>query len=52
MISGLKHYPAMRDSGVPWLGDVPESWNVLRGKRLFTPRTELARANDIQLSAT
>jgi hypothetical protein len=22
MIGGLKRYPAMRDSGVPWLGDV------------------------------
>lgn len=26
----LKPYPAMRDSGVSWLGDVPEHWEVQR----------------------
>ena len=24
MIDGLKPYPAYKDSGVPWLGQVPE----------------------------
>jgi type I restriction enzyme S subunit len=28
MIDGLKPYPAMKDSGVPWLGQVPEHWEV------------------------
>lgn len=28
MIAELKPYPAMKDSGVPWLGEVPEHWNV------------------------
>lgn len=28
MIDGLKPYPAMKDSGVPWLGEVPERWEV------------------------
>ena len=28
MIADLKHYPAMKDSGVEWLGDVPEHWEV------------------------
>ena len=28
-------YTAYRPSGVPWLGDVPEHWGVLRGKALF-----------------
>jgi len=28
MIDGLKPYPAMKDSGVPWLGEVPEHWEV------------------------
>lgn len=27
---GLKPYPAMKDSGVPWLADVPEHWEVRR----------------------
>jgi len=28
MITGLKPYPTMKDSGVPWLGEVPEHWDV------------------------
>ncbi|MFN8545029.1 MAG: restriction endonuclease subunit S [Candidatus Binatia bacterium] len=28
MIDGLKPYAAMKDSGVPWLGEVPEHWEV------------------------
>lgn len=32
MITGLKPYPAMKDSGVPWLGEVPEHWPVARLK--------------------
>jgi len=31
----LKPYPAMKDSGVPWLGEVPEHWEIKRGKNLF-----------------
>ncbi|MEI6309100.1 MAG: restriction endonuclease subunit S [bacterium] len=37
MIADLKPYPAMKSSGVPWLGEVPEHWgmrqlrSVLRG---------------------
>ena len=32
MIANLKPYPAMKDSGVPWLGEVPEHWAVRRLK--------------------
>jgi type I restriction enzyme S subunit len=28
-VLALKPYPAMKDSGVPWLGEVPEHWEVL-----------------------
>jgi len=28
MISDLKPYPAMKDSGAEWLGEVPEHWEV------------------------
>ena len=45
-------YPTYKDSGVEWLGAVPAHWNVRRSKRVFRPRTELARPDDIQLSAT
>lgn len=30
MIEGLKPYPAMKDSRVSWLGEVPEHWEVRR----------------------
>ncbi len=35
MNTGLKPYPAMKDSGMPWLGDVPEHWGINRAKWLF-----------------
>jgi len=34
-IADPKPYPAMKDSGVPWLGNVPEHWEMRRGKWLF-----------------
>ena len=34
MIDGLKPYPAMKDSGVPWLGEVPEHWGVAQAEAL------------------
>lgn len=33
MLDGLRPYPAMKDSGVPWLGKVPEHWVLRRLKR-------------------
>lgn len=35
MIAGLKPYPAMKDSGVEWLGEVPEHWEVAPGKACY-----------------
>ncbi len=35
MIRDLKPYPAYKDSGVPWLGQVPVHWQVRRGKAVF-----------------
>jgi type I restriction enzyme S subunit len=34
MMDGLKPYPAYKDSGVPWLGQVPEHWELKPLKRL------------------
>ena len=45
-------YPKYKPSGVEWLGQVPASWQVWRSKRAFASRRELARPDDIQLSAT
>jgi type I restriction enzyme, S subunit len=51
-MSGLKPYPAYKDSGVPWLAEVPAHWDVGRSKRMFAASAALARPEDVQLSAT
>jgi type I restriction enzyme S subunit len=38
MIDGLKPYPAMKDSGVEWLGEVPAHWEVQRLRNLVDMR--------------
>lgn len=35
MIADLKPYPAYRETGLPWLGKVPEHWDVKRLKLLL-----------------
>ena len=35
MIAGLKPYAEMRDSELPWLGDVPAHWKIMRAKTLL-----------------
>lgn len=27
---------AMKDSGVPWIGNIPEDWQLVSVKRLFS----------------
>lgn len=52
MIADQKPYADYKDSGPSWLGKVPAHWQIVRSKRLFTSRKELARPEDVQLSAT
>ncbi len=40
MSHALKPYPAMKDSGVPWLGQVPEHWEIRRLGALLQERRE------------
>ena len=40
MIADLKPYPAMKESGLSWLGDVPEHWECRRNSRLFVQWNE------------
>jgi type I restriction enzyme S subunit len=40
VIHDLKPYPAYKDSGVPWLGEVPATWKINRNSGLFTQRNE------------
>lgn len=52
MTDALRPYSEYKDSGLPWLGEIPAHWNILRSKRLFSERKERARDDDEQLSAT
>jgi type I restriction enzyme S subunit len=61
MIDGLKPYaasgvmkPMTRTSemSIPWLTSIPAHWRIVRSKGLFSARTERARQDDEQLSAT
>jgi type I restriction enzyme S subunit len=45
-------YPKYKDSGVEWLGEVPEGWDVTDGRRLFQQDRTPALPDDEQLSAT
>lgn len=46
MIADLKPYPAMKDSRVPWLGEVPEHWVTERAKWLFRKMNRLVTDSD------
>ena len=45
-------YPEYKDSGVEWLREVPEGWEVTDGRRLFQQDRTPALPDDEQLSAT
>lgn len=49
---GLNPNAPTKDSGVDWIGEIPAHWEVRRSKFVFAQRKELARKDDIQLSAT
>ena len=44
MIAGLRSYPVMKDSGVPWLGAVPTHWEVGPLKRFAARRPGAIKA--------
>jgi len=45
-------YPKYKDSGVEWLGEVPEHWEVMQSRRMFRVRNENAQPTDRQLTAS
>ena len=49
MIADLKSYPRMKDSGVPWLGEVPEHWEVRRFKYLLRETDSRTNSGSEQL---
>jgi type I restriction enzyme S subunit len=52
MICDLKPYPAMKDSGVPWLEEVPGHWEVLPNRALFMEVKERNHPEEQMLSVT
>jgi type I restriction enzyme S subunit len=46
---GLDPNATLKPSGVEWLGDVPEHWEVKRTKRVFTERHELSDSGEEEL---
>jgi type I restriction enzyme S subunit len=49
---GLDPTAPLKPSGIPWLGEIPQHWDTIRSKWLFSPRKDLALPDDVQLSAT
>ncbi|MEO5354526.1 MAG: restriction endonuclease subunit S [Magnetococcus sp. XQGC-1] len=45
----LSPYPAYKDSGLPWLGQVPEHWEEKRGKYLFREVDERSTTGEEEL---
>ena len=49
MISALIPYTSYKPSGIPWLGTVPEHWDVYRGKALLSPIDIRSKTGDEEL---
>lgn len=49
MPSPLPKYPAYKDSGVEWLGAVPEHWEVEKGIRYFYETESRSTTGDEEL---
>ncbi|MBJ6956087.1 restriction endonuclease subunit S [Vibrio cholerae] len=49
---GLDPNVPMKDSGVDWIGKIPEHWETVRSRWLFKQRREKARKEDEQLTAS
>ncbi|MGZ9111929.1 MAG: restriction endonuclease subunit S, partial [Rhodoplanes sp.] len=49
MTGALKPYPAYKDSGLPWLGQIPAHWEEKRAKYFFREIDERSRKGDEEL---
>ena len=52
MIGDLSAYPSYKDSGVPWLGMVPEHWDVQPHRALFSEIKDQDHPDEPMLSVT
>lgn len=39
----------MKDSGIEWIGEIPEEWDLVKGKYLFKLRTTKGNTKNVQL---
>ena len=46
---GLNPDAEMKDSGEEWVGMIPDSWEMRKGKYLFSPRNLRGNLNELQL---
>lgn len=49
MIADLKSYPAMKDSKVPWLGHLPNHWDIKRAKYFFREADDRSATGEEEL---
>ncbi len=52
MIADLRPYAMYKESGLPWLAQLPRDWETRRMKFLFKERTEKGLPNEPLLAAT
>jgi type I restriction enzyme S subunit len=52
MTRDLKPYPGYKDSGAPWLGEVPAHWDVLPMRAIFAEVIERDHPDEQMLSVT
>jgi len=52
MQNSLKPYPEYKESGVPWLGKIPEHWECLPHRAVFSEVKEQNHINEQLLSVT
>ena len=52
MVGELHPYPAYKPSGIPWLGNVPEHWEVRRTKAVLEDRNQKGYPHEPLLAAT
>lgn len=48
----MKTYEHMKDSGYPWMGQIPSHWRDINPKALFTQRKDRATEGERQLTAS
>jgi type I restriction enzyme S subunit len=49
---GLDPTVRTKDSGIEWIGSIPETWKVMSSRRVFVQRKQIAFDSDQQLAAT